>query len=354
MELKAANQAIYSEAEAGDFNNYFSPVSFWTPDYLGDSAWFGHTPFAFWLTEVLSPKTFVELGTHNGYSYFTFCQAAQRLGLDMRCYAIDTWEGDEHSGFYGEEVFQKVSNYHERYSSFSRLVRSTFDEALTHFHDGSIDLLHIDGRHFYDDIKHDFETWRPKLSDRSVVIFHDTNVRENHFGVFSFWRELRENHPHFEFLHDHGLGILGVGASLPDQLSSLFELYQDSKTTVTIREGYSRLGSSIRNQFLITQQNERLHELETHLRNHKEEIQRLKAQLAQASEETEPIKRKETQLLDKARTLQRELSGQPNGLQQVGVADSVSSRKKVIKPVIHLPADYSKERIGNRSSGKGK
>jgi len=119
MELTAANQAIYSEADACDLKNFFSPASFWTPDYLDNSAWFGHVPFAFWLTEVLNPRTFVELGTHYGYSYFTFCQAVQWLGLDTRCYAVDTWEGDEHSGIYGEEVFQKVSNYHERYSSFS-------------------------------------------------------------------------------------------------------------------------------------------------------------------------------------------------------------------------------------------
>ena len=49
-------------------------------------------------------------------------------------------------------------------------VRCTFAEALQHFPDGSVDLLHIDGRHFYEDVKEDYESWLPKLSDRAVVL----------------------------------------------------------------------------------------------------------------------------------------------------------------------------------------
>jgi hypothetical protein len=68
------------------------------------------------------------------------------LAAPTRCFAIDTWQGDLHAGFYDDSVFACVNACNEpKYAGFSRLVRATFDEALEHFLDGSIDLLHIDG-----------------------------------------------------------------------------------------------------------------------------------------------------------------------------------------------------------------
>ena len=134
------------------------------------SSWTGHAPFAFWLMSALRPRAFVELGVHSGYSYLAFCQAAKNLGLDTRCYGVDTWQGDEHAGEYGSEVFTALESYHKnKYHSFSTLLEMAFDEASSYFESGSIDLLHIDGRHFYDDVKHDFETWKPKLSEKNIA-----------------------------------------------------------------------------------------------------------------------------------------------------------------------------------------
>jgi hypothetical protein len=202
--------------------NCVSQASFWQPLHIVPSAWIEHAPFAFWLIDKLQPKTLVELGTHHGYSYLAFCQAAQKLGLSTACYAVDTWRGDEHAGFYGQEVYEQLANINGRhYAGFSTLLRGPFSDALRHFGDGAIDLLHIDGRHTYDDVRSDFEIWRSKLSSSGVVLFHDTNVRERDFGVWRLWAELSRHHPSFEFLHGHGLGVLAVGAEVPDGLSPL-------------------------------------------------------------------------------------------------------------------------------------
>src|SRR5438045_4108621 len=106
-----------------------SPACFWPPQQLvPQTAWLEHAPFAFWLIDVLRPRTLVELGTHGGYSYFAFCQAVQRLQLDSRCYAVDTWKGDAQAGYYGEDVYEKVRDHHDQqYSSFSSLIRASFD-----------------------------------------------------------------------------------------------------------------------------------------------------------------------------------------------------------------------------------
>jgi GT2 family glycosyltransferase len=191
-------------------------------------AWEGHICAAFWLAKTVKPALFVELGTQSGNSYGAFCQGIVESGLACRAYAVDTWKGDDHAGFYGEEVFADLNAFNGRhYGQFSTLVRSTFEEARPYFADDSIDLLHIDGLHTYEAVKHDFETWQSTLSEKGVVIFHDTNVRQNGFGVWKLWAELASRYPSFEFDHSHGLGILGVGTRQPEPLKQLFELGLD-------------------------------------------------------------------------------------------------------------------------------
>jgi hypothetical protein len=220
------------------------------------SAWLGHAPFAYWLISVLKPRNVVELGVHSGFSYLTFCQAVRALQLDCTCSGIDTWRGDEHAGFYGDDVYDRLAADHLRYADFSQLIRSTFETALPEFADGSIDLLHIDGRHHYEDVRADFESWKPKLSSRAVVLFHDTN--EPSFGVGKLWEELCEIYPHFEFLHSHGLGVLGYGSDGSLKLNQLFATSNIQSTSDSIRTMYERLGESVSDQQKIAELEQQL------------------------------------------------------------------------------------------------
>lgn len=101
----------------------FNPTSLRSPN-----SWIGHLPFAAWVMQQVSPKIFVELGTHSGNSYFAFCQSVAEARLSTRCYAVDTWQGDEHAGQYGEEIFASVHAHNQaNYSAFSRLLRMMFN-----------------------------------------------------------------------------------------------------------------------------------------------------------------------------------------------------------------------------------
>lgn len=182
------------------------------PRHVPPSAWIGHIPFAAWLVNALAPEVLVELGTHHGTSYLAFCQAVDEAKLPTKCFAVDTWEGDEHAGDYPDQVFTELHGIHQaHYADFSQLMRMTFDLAVDYFDDSTVDLLHIDGLHTYEAVRHDFETWLPKLSERAIVLFHDTCVRERGFGVWKFFAEIRKSYPSYEFEHTHGLGVLAVG-----------------------------------------------------------------------------------------------------------------------------------------------
>jgi hypothetical protein len=230
----------------------YRPIVFQEPDrVVYPPSWLEHIPFAFWIVDVLRPTVFVELGTHSGNSYAGFAQAVQTLGLSTACYAVDTWRGDPQAGFYDESVFTEWASYHDRhFSAFSRLIRSSFEEAVQHFSDGSIDLLHTDGCHTYESVSADFARWRPKLSRRGVILVHDINVREGDFGAWRLWEELKALSPSFEFLHGHGLGVMAVGPDLPEELRWLLSRSPaHSHDESAIRQFFSHMGSVISTRF---------------------------------------------------------------------------------------------------------
>ncbi len=194
-----------------DMSIYLPPsVRHFYPRHLVFSTWADHIQFGYDLVAAQKPELLVELGTQGGLSYFAFCQSVQENDLSTTCYAVDTWEGEEHTGKYDESTWELVSDVNRlSYSGFSYLMRMYFKEALDHFEDESIDLLHIDGLHTYDAVAEDFTTWYPKVKPGGIILFHDIKARMKDFGVWRFWDELMDEHEQaFEFRHGFGLGVL--------------------------------------------------------------------------------------------------------------------------------------------------
>ncbi len=245
------------------FNPLEHPVCLEFPIWLAETAWAEHIPFAMFLMSAARPRTFVELGTFRGASYCAFCQAAKEIALNVSCTAVDTWEGDEHAGLLEQGVLAKLRAHHDPlYSNFSRLLRSTFDQALTEFENGSIDLLHIDGFHSYEAVRHDFDSWLPKMSDRGIVLFHDTSEREHGFGVWKFWDEVCGIYPNFAFEHGHGLGVLSIGTEIAADLKFLFE--SDEEQAALIRKFFREMGRRVDERVINMRQNDYIDHLKTH------------------------------------------------------------------------------------------
>lgn len=202
------------------------------PDY--DGPWFGHKFFTYDFVANTKPQKIVELGTWKGTSFFSFCQAVKDFKLNTELIAIDTWKGDKHSGLYEEdiyELFNKVKK--EIYSGLNiTILRKLFDDAIKDIPDNSIDLLHIDGLHTYDAVKHDFDTWINKVKDDGVIFFHDTHEKSSDFGVYKLWKELKNEYQTMEYSHSHGLGVLFKDKEKYKSLLSFQDVWQQYYSVV--------------------------------------------------------------------------------------------------------------------------
>ncbi|MDQ6626440.1 MAG: class I SAM-dependent methyltransferase, partial [Verrucomicrobiota bacterium] len=184
------------------------PSRHFKPRVYGVGAWTDNLHFAYDLVATLRPRLLVELGTDRGESYFAFCQAAAENATGTRCFAVDTWQGDEQAGGYDETTFREVSQHNAtHYAAFSQLLRSTFDDAVDQFTSQSIDVLHLDGLHTEDAVRHDLDRWLPKIRPGGILLMHDVAVRVRDFGVWKVWEELRTRGRSYTFSDGPGLGV---------------------------------------------------------------------------------------------------------------------------------------------------
>ena len=219
---------------------YYSPkfeADEYNPGLLRYLPWAGHRAFAYDYVRNERPSCIVELGSYYGCSAFAFLQAMKDGGITGSFYAVDTWEGDSFTkNDYREDIYGQYKEIQdtcfsdwdfsfEKDSSDKELqkgdtvsdkgahmLRMTFDEAVRLFEDDSIDLLHIDGSHLYEDVKHDFLTWKNKVKKDGVIFFHDISDEEvfgEVMGSHVFWKELVSQYPlTLEFPFSLGLGVL--------------------------------------------------------------------------------------------------------------------------------------------------
>lgn len=120
----------------------------------------------------------VEVGTHRG-------EYARLLMQDWRgiLYCVDPWadlpeyQGQarflEHSNGNRDEDYAFAKYRLEPWKNRVLFVRSTSEEAVPLFADGSLDLAYIDGNHEYEYVVKDLNLWWPKVKTGGILAGHD-------------------------------------------------------------------------------------------------------------------------------------------------------------------------------------
>jgi predicted O-methyltransferase YrrM len=160
----------------------------------------------------------VEIGTARGGTLFLLLRS---LSEQARIVSVDLPGG----AFGGGYPHWKAVLFHSlaRRGQTLRLLRgdshteSTRDQISTAL-GGGADFILIDGDHSYEGAKRDFELYRPLLSKRGFLAFHDIvpGPPEKVGGVPKLWAELKAQYPHRELVKDWGQGGYGIGLLFPE------------------------------------------------------------------------------------------------------------------------------------------
>ena len=211
---------------------YYDPVfecDKYNRDMLKFAPWSGHRGFAYDLVSNLQPETIVELGSFYGCSTFAFAQAIKDQRLLSKIWAVDIWKAFESYTWesYREDVYGSFLSVKEKCypGDFVHALKMTFEQARDCFKKNSVDLLHIDGSHHYEDVKRDFTQWLPYMKDKGIILFHDISeniVNGSIMGTHTFWNELKTLYSKtLEFDFSCGLGILCLNTEIFEILSNV-------------------------------------------------------------------------------------------------------------------------------------
>ena len=220
-------------------------VTTFFPQVIAPSAWLQHIPFLFWLFEVTKSKSYLEMGVHNGVSYFSACEAARQLKLETKLIGIDHWLGDSQAGIFDNSIFENFKINHQQYEDLSSYIKSDFETAMKDIKNDSIEIIHIDGFHSYAAVENDFNLAYQKINkQKGIILLHDINEYQITFGVNKFWQEIEKRFKVFKFDHGHGLGVVFVGSKIDRKILEAFSLNAPDKINL-IKNIFEILGQRV-------------------------------------------------------------------------------------------------------------
>jgi len=149
------------------------------------SGWFEYPSFyAMCLKAVPENGILVEIGSWRGRSTCCMGSLIKNSNKNVKFYSVDTWEGsdeEEHISFITELKSKGKTLFDEFQENIKSCgvddviipIQSTSILAAEQFEDNSIDFLHIDASHDYENVIADINAWYPKVKPGGMITGDD-------------------------------------------------------------------------------------------------------------------------------------------------------------------------------------
>jgi cephalosporin hydroxylase len=138
------------------------------------------------------PQRVVEIGTHSGGTLYHWLQQAAEGSKIVSVDLPELYDPAQQRAFSPEQwgEWVRVGNI----NAFRFFPGDSRDPQLIsqvlEFLDGAIDWLFIDGNHFYEPAKADFNNWGKLVSPGGVIVLHDLRPRD--LGSCQLWTEIQQ------------------------------------------------------------------------------------------------------------------------------------------------------------------
>jgi len=96
-----------------------------------------------------------------------------------KLYSIDPWKNfseDEYIDVMNikqaefDQIYVKVKQLLSKYGNRSEIIKQLSVNAALQFENNSLDFVYLDGRHHYEGIKEDIESWFPKVKKMELFV----------------------------------------------------------------------------------------------------------------------------------------------------------------------------------------
>jgi predicted nucleic acid-binding Zn-ribbon protein len=250
-----------------------SRAVFWRAQYLAESPFLRHLPFLFWLMDILRPSVSIEIGTRDGVAYFGLCQAVQRLNQPAFCHSICDPRIDRTAlDAYNASHFEDISD----------ITQGDISEELLAHAPKVIDLALVDVGGVVGARRKITEQLHARLSDRGVILLYNVPQGIDLHDPKAFIPDIGPNARTIVLGRSNPLVVLVMGdATAAPALAALSKMPTGGANANAVFYVFDRLG---RLQELEHQDQDkpRIAALKTAQADHRNEVDRLRADLTQA------------------------------------------------------------------------